>query len=261
MSRYTPEQHEQHAHSVWRDGITILREHFSPELIQRWAEAFAPMLEEAIGGAPNRGAHRHYVTLPLAAPFADPGVLADEDILAIVDRLMGPDPVLCQLATDTPVLGSDYQALHRDTPPLFPETALETPAFQLAVNFPLCDVTLENGPFETSRGTHMMARQLALASIERGEIKLEPVSMRRGDVMIRDVRAIHRGTPNRTAQPRPMVVLGYSRRWLWRPEVHIEVPRAVLDSMPQRLQALLRFNPVLDAGERPDGERYQNFMY
>jgi ectoine hydroxylase-related dioxygenase (phytanoyl-CoA dioxygenase family) len=75
------------------------------------------------------------------------------------------------------------------------------------------------------------------------------------------VRAIHRGTPNRTSQPRPMVVLGYSRRWLWRPEVHIDVPRTVLDAMPPRLQALLRFNPVLDAGAPPTGERYQNFMY
>ena len=32
--------------------------------------------------------------------------------------------------------------------------------------------------------------------------------------MIRDVRHIHRGTPNFTDTPRPMVVIGYSRRWL-----------------------------------------------
>ncbi|MBB5508233.1 hypothetical protein HDG35_004514 [Paraburkholderia sp. JPY681] len=32
--------------------------------------------------------------------------------------------------------------------------------------------------------------------------------MELGDVMIRDVRALHRGTPNRTEAPRPMVVIG-----------------------------------------------------
>ncbi len=39
--------------------------------------------------------------------------------------------------------------------------------------------------------------------------------MRPGDVMIRDVRALHRGTPNHTNEPRPMVVIGYSLRWLF----------------------------------------------
>ena len=32
--------------------------------------------------------------------------------------------------------------------------------------------------------------------------------------------------PGRTDTPRPMVVIGYSRRWLHRPEVHIRVPRS-----------------------------------
>ncbi len=44
-----------------------------------------------------------------------------------------------QLATDTPVRGSEYQDWRRDTPPLF-DDAPETQSFQLAVNFPLVDV-------------------------------------------------------------------------------------------------------------------------
>ncbi len=32
-------------------------------------------------------------------------------------------------------------------------------------------------------------------------------------------------TPNRTNEPRPMVVIGYSRRWLFRPEVGMTIPR------------------------------------
>lgn len=80
----------------------------------------------------------------------------------------------------------------------------ETPSFQLAVNFPLIDVTEENGPFDVARGTHMMSKGEALRRLESGEVKLEPVLLKSGDVMIRDVRHLHRGTPNRTNTPRPM---------------------------------------------------------
>ncbi|TFW21761.1 phytanoyl-CoA dioxygenase [Massilia arenosa] len=270
MPRYSADDHDLHAGAVRRDGITVLRQHFAPALLRTWAEAFAPLLDAHLAAQPtgtssaNRGAARHYVTLPFSGAFADPAVFADDDLLAIVDRLVGPDPVMCQLATDTPLPGSDYQPLHRDTPPLFPETAMETPPFQLAVNFPLCDVTLDNGPFETTRGTHLMGREAALAGIERGAIAVQPVTMALGDVMIRDVRAIHRGTPNRTAVQRPMVVVGYSRRWLLRPEVHIDVPQQVLDGLPHHARHLLRYNPVVaDAASASAAapERYQSFMY
>ena len=263
MARYSSEQHDGFASELRRDGITVLRGHFAPALMQAWAAAFSPLLQAHLlhAARENRGAARHYVTLPLAGVFADPAVFADDDILAIVDRVVGPDPVLCQLATDTPLQGSDYQILHRDTPALLPETAGETPPFQLAVNFPLCDVTIENGAFETSRGTHMMPRDQALAAVASGAIAVAPLTMRLGDVMIRDVRALHRGTPNRTDVARPMVVLGYSRSWLMRPEVHIDVPSSVLALLPPRARRLLRNNPVIDGAPAPAGERYQSFMY
>lgn len=202
------------------------------------------------------------MTLPFRAPFADPSIYEDEDMLAIVESLVGEDAVMCQLATDTPLLGSDYQDVHRDAPPLFPETGTETPPFQLAINFPLVDITLENGPMEITRGTHMMSKAEGLQRMESGEVKLEPVTMQLGDVMIRDVRGLHRGTPNYTSVPRPMVVIGYSRRWLFRPEVSIRVPRAALDTLSERARHLLRFNPIVEsAEEKPNVEVYQSFAY
>lgn len=75
---------------------------------------------------------------------------------------------------------------------------------------------------------------------------LEPVHTQMGDVVIRDVRGLHRGTPNNSATPRPMGVLGYSPRWLRRPEVGIQVPRAVLDTASPRLRELVRFEPVVE---------------
>ncbi|HKR01023.1 MAG TPA: phytanoyl-CoA dioxygenase family protein [Pyrinomonadaceae bacterium] len=263
--RYSHSEIEAFAQAILRDGYCLLREHFPAATLDKWREAFAPLLERHIareGHMQNRGPLRYYVTLPFAAPFSDPLVFEDEDVLAIVERLVGEDTVMCQLATDTPLLGSEYQDVHRDALPLFPETGEETPPFQLAVNFPLVDVTIENGPFEITRGTHMVSKEEGLRRLAAGEIQLEPLVMRVGDVMIRDVRALHRGTPNRTKVPRPMVVIGYSRRWLFRPEVSIRIPRAALDQLSERARRLLRFNPVVDSlDEEPETEVYQSFAY
>jgi len=264
MSRYSPEQQQAMADEFNREGIVILREHFPREKMQAWADAFAPLLQAHLGGLGNdsRGANRHYITLPFTGVFADESIFTDPNVLAVVEKVAGRDPVMCQLASDTPLLGSDYQALHRDTPALFPEAGFETPSFQLAVNFPLCDVTLENGPFETTRRTHRMLRDDAFAKVESGEIGIEAVPMQLGDVMIRDVRALHRGTPNKTDTPRPMVVIGYSRNWLNRPEVHIDIPQATWDQLSGQARQLLRHNPVVqEIGAVAREETYKSFMY
>ena len=263
--RYSQTEIEAFTRAVLADGFCILREHFSRATLERWREAFTPLLATHIareGHLKNRGPARYYVTLPFAEPFADPSIFEDDDVLAVCERLVGRDLVMCQLATDTPLLGSVYQDVHRDAPPLFPETGAETPPFQLAVNFPLVDVTLENGPFEITRATHMISREEGLRRLAAGEIQLEPLVMRLGDVMIRDVRGLHRGTPNLTDAPRPMVVIGYSRRWLFRPEVSIRVPRDILQILSERARGMLRFNPVVGSlDEQPDAEVYQSFAY
>jgi hypothetical protein len=263
--RYSEPEIEAFTRSVLNDGFCILRDHFSAATLDAWREAFTPLLEAHIereGHLRNRGPARYYVTLPFMPPFADPQIYEDEDVLAVCQRLVGEDMVMCQLASDTPLNGSAYQDVHRDALPLFPETGRETPPFQLAVNFPLVDVVPENGPFEVARGTHRMSKSEGMRQIEEGRIKLEPILMRAGDVMVRDVRGLHRGTPNGTDTPRPMVVIGYSRRWLFRPEVSIRIPRAAVGNLSGRARQLLRFNPVVESLEDlPQGESYQLFAY
>lgn len=264
--RYTAAQHDAFARDFDRDSLVVLRDHIPREKLRRWQEAFQPLLAagiEAERGNSSRGSERYYVTLPFVAPFADPSIYEDPDILAIVERVAGPEPVLCQLASDTPLKGSDFQPWHSDTPPLFPERGdNDTPSFQLAVNFPLCDVTDANGPFETTFGSHRMLKAAAMAALNDGSLPVHSLKMALGDVMIRDVRAVHRGTPNRTDEPRPMVVLGYSRRWLNRPEVHIRVPRSAWEGLSDTGRQLLRNNPVVDdADAGPRGESYRAFAY
>lgn len=263
MSRYTKDELDALADEFDRNGFVILPNLFAREKLIRWREAFDKLLDERVraGSTAVRGANRHYITLPFRAPFADESMFADPDLLGVVERVAGDDPVMCQLATDTPLHGSDYQDIHRDTPALF-DNFPETPSFQLAVNFPLCDVTPENGPLETTVGTHRLHPRDALAEYEKGRFPLEAVTMKLGDVMIRDVRALHRGTPNRTDEPRPMVVIGYSRNWYFRPEVHIDVPEAVYASLSARAKRLLRTMPrVPGEGTEAGGETYTKFAY
>jgi ectoine hydroxylase-related dioxygenase (phytanoyl-CoA dioxygenase family) len=261
--RYSNEALDAYAKTFERDGMVLLTQHFSKDTLALWRRAFDGILAQRLKESATavRGPARHYITLPFASIFADERIFCDPDVLAIVERVAGDDPTMCQLATDTPLRGSDYQDVHRDTPALF-DGLPETPSFQLAVNFPLCDVTAENGPFETTLGTHRMNAQDAMQAYAAGELPLHAIPMKLGDVMIRDVRALHRGTPNRTDSPRPMVVIGYSRSWYFRPEVHIDVPRDVYQGLSARAKRLLRYMPQVDSVDAlQSGESYIKFAY
>jgi len=257
---------KERADEVRRTGSTIIPNVLPVDKIDELNRVFQPLLEENIrmeGGKGNRGPNRYYITPSFCSPWTDPAIIDNDIIMAIVTELVGADGVFCQLATDTPCQGSEYQELHRDTQSLFPEWEHETPPYQLAVNFALVDCTPENGPFEMTLSTHMLPKDEALRRIKSGEIPIQQVLMKRGDVLIRDVRHIHRGTPNKTDQPRPMVVLGYSRRWLFRPEVQIRVAREILEQVPERTRQWLRFNPVYNTLEeaQKNEELYRSFAY
>lgn len=263
--RYDESERRAIALAFERDGFVVLREHFDPAAVAVWRKAFMPLLEQHLASPDrreNRGNARHYITIPFRAPFADPRFYEDADIIAICRLLVGDDMWMCQLASDTPLIGSAYQDVHRDAPPLFPELGTETPAFQLAVNFPLVDVTRANGPTEIARGTHLEPKESGFERLERGDVGLEAVEMRIGDVMIRDVRGLHRGTPNTTDSARPMIVIGYSRRWLFRPEVAVRVARSVWNELTDDQRYLLRFNPIVDDSEASvENEVYRTFAF
>ncbi|MCK6551252.1 phytanoyl-CoA dioxygenase family protein [Myxococcota bacterium] len=240
---------------VRAEGFCVVEGFFPREKLLRWRDALLALLRERIteGTASARGHQRYYASLPFTAPWADPRIYEDPDLLAIVERLGGGDIVMPELASDTPLPGAEHQVIHRDATQRSKDLPDLDPAepFQFAVNFPLVDVTVDKAPFEIVRGTHVISDEEAKALVASGEAerRLEPLLMKVGDVMIRDVRGLHRGSPNRTSEPRPMIVVGYNRRAHQRPQLRIYVPKAEHARLSARAKKLLEPNPIVDSLE------------
>ncbi|MBF2006489.1 MAG: phytanoyl-CoA dioxygenase family protein [Chlorogloeopsis fritschii C42_A2020_084] len=262
IANYTATDLDRFAQELNRDGICVIRGLFERNLIDEWAKAFDLLLRERQnqpGGLAPREIARYYLTLPWVTPFANTEVFANPVILGIFDRVFPQEYVMAQLGADIPVQGSDYQEIHRDFRPLFSDRVV-TPLYALAVNFPLVEVTAENGPFQMARGTHVLPRDEGLAKIASGEIPMESFYMQPGDVMIRTPLALHRGSPNRTSQPRPMIVMGYVMHWLHTAKVDLTLPRDYYESLPEKIKQLLRCQ-VVERLPKEKVETYVNFKY
>ena len=250
------------AEELNRDGICVIRGLFDKGLISEWAQAFDTLLQERQnrpGGLAPREQARYYLTLPWIPPFSNPEVFANPVILGVLDRVFAQEYVMVQLGADVPFLGSDYQEVHRDFRPLFSDQVV-TPLYALSVNFPLVEVTAENGPFQMARGTHVLPRDEGLVKVANSEIPMDSFYMMPGDVTIRTPLALHRGSPNKTCKPRPMVVMGYVMHWLHTPHVDLTLQRDYYQSLPEQVRQLLRCQ-VVDQLAEEKVETYVEFKY
>lgn len=260
--QFTASELDQLAEDLKRDGICILRGCYERAWVEKWADAFTRLFEQrqrVPGGLAPREQARYYLTFPWVPPFADSHAFANVNILGVLNRVFAQEYVMVQLGADIPVQGSDYQEIHRDFRPLFTDQFV-TPLYALAVNFPLVEVTEDNGPFQMARGTHRLPREEGLAKVRRGEIPMESFLMGPGDVAIRTPLALHRGSPNRTPRPRPMVVMGYVMHWLHTPKVELTLARDYYDSLPESQRKLLRCQ-VADQLSADKKETYVEFKY
>jgi ectoine hydroxylase-related dioxygenase (phytanoyl-CoA dioxygenase family) len=177
--------------------------------------------------------------MPFTPPCFAPEFFFDPGILAIVRALLGERIVADQWGCDAPILGSEYQQPHVDyARPLFAELPdLELPPYMIVVSFGLVPIASANGAIEIAPGTHRLPRGVA-----SGAIPLQPVPLALGDVLIRHPWALHRGTPNTTAEPRPLLSIRYVRRWYADASREVcTIPWAVWKSLTLEQQAILRF--------------------
>jgi hypothetical protein len=239
---FTPADLDRLAEDLNRNGVCIMPGLLDRALIVEWADAFGALFLERQGysdGLVAREPGRYRLGLPWLPPFTDERVFANPVVLGVLDRVFAQEYVLVQFAADVAVLGSESQEVHRDLPPLFTEQVV-TPAFAVTVDFPLVEVTEENGPFQLARGTHLLPQPDGLARIAAGEMPLHSLLLKPGDVVLRSPLALGRGAPNRTRAPRPLVSLAYVMHWLHTPWAELLVPRDSYEGLPESTRRLLR---------------------
>ncbi len=249
----TPEEVQTKADEIRMNGYTLIPNVFSAEKIGTMLERFDVLLEaKRVKESTNRGANRFQMHLPFEPPFADPLLYENPDILAITENLFGADQILTYFASDTPFPGSDYQKVHLDCRLPFPEAPFGVPVYSVVLNMPLVDFTEENGPLELwPGGTHMIAqpKDLERLAAQMPSVRLLPKA---GDLLLRDARVWHRGTPSNGSRSRPNLALVYSRGW-FRFEgqpYRMKIPRATYEAFSDRMKSLCRYCALLE----PDGQ-------
>jgi Phytanoyl-CoA dioxygenase (PhyH) len=234
-----------------RNGFCVLRAHLPTALIDACREALWPILLaylESHSEEANRGPHRHFLPMPFEPPCFTPEFFFDAGVLSMVRGVMDDRVVADQWGCDVALRGSQNQEAHVDYQrPLFAEAPdLLLPSYVLVVNFGLIGISPAHGPIEIAPGTHRMRRAEAARAVESGEIGMQPVPLEIGDVLIRHPWGLHRGTPNTTGTPRPLVTVRYVRRWYGDHSRGVNsIPRGVWQALTPEQQGVMRF-PVQD---------------
>jgi len=218
------------------EGWVVLPERLPIELVSALREGFLPLLERHVSerqpheGGPNRGVERYGVFVPFRPPFDDPRLVENPMVLDVLENVLGPDLECSYFGSDTPFPGAEFQPVHQDGEPLFPEWNAHLPPYAVILNVCLVDVDRHRGPLELFPGP--------------GEPPpgADPVPFLgpAGTLLLRDIRLWHRGSPNRSDRARPMLSLLYNRPWfrfgIGRPTMN----RSHYEALSQRGRTLLR---------------------
>lgn len=203
--------------AVERDGIAGLPGAFAPEWVTRLRADFDAADTDARarpGGTVGRGPHRYYFSLPpeRLSGFAD--LVTHPWVTALSQRMLGPDWAVAEIGFDVPLPGALDQPWHRDFR-MPAETRAGGRLTSLAFNLTTVTVTPDLGPLEIAPGTHretgddfehgMFPPADAGGAYAARAVRTLP---RLGDASVRTGLTIHRGTRNRSAVSRPVLILG-----------------------------------------------------
>jgi len=195
------------------------------------------------------------ISSPMCKPFLDPLVIQNPFAMQILSSALGEDFfAYLPYGSNTAWPGSPVQHIHRDSGHLFPDTPYVLPMSTAVVNIPLVDFSQENGATEVWPASHLIAdaqteQKLSLEARVK-ELPSVRVIMPAGSVVVRDMRCWHRGMPNRTAQPRPMLALVYFRKFHHLPNDATTFRRSIdpgiWDQFSEPVQHIYRFNQPLN---------------
>ena len=231
---------------IYGDGIIALKGAFAAEWADRLHEDVMALFAEArtiVGGVLPRGPERWYVEVQPERIRGFVDIATHPWFVAVCKAVLGRDYRIVEVGFDIPFPGAADQPWHRDFPS--PEATLTGRRLNsLAFNLTTVDTRPDHGPFEIALGTQWDdiagARDGMFPDkahwdryISRAVQKLP----QRGDISARSALTIHRGTANRSNEPRPVLVVGVDAPDATNANHHdLQVTRGYLDGLPARVR-------------------------
>ncbi|KAF2802205.1 uncharacterized protein BDZ99DRAFT_401728, partial [Mytilinidion resinicola] len=258
--------------ALHRDGLVVIEDiitHTTLSHLNTCMVSDALILQSAGDSSPyNYNLGNIQQDPPLTRPFFSPTLFLNPLARQIIHSVLGPRSRLSFISANsamppTPTSPPQSQPVHSDA-----DFAHPASPFALVLNIPLVDMTPANGSTEVWLGTHSLSSlsaqegahgerasgRIAPALLEERRAERAPSQpvVKRGSIVLRDLRLWHAGKPNRTQDVRVMLALIHFAAWFRNP-MRVEFDedlREVLESAGGDLQVQSVFVPRAELEER-----------
>ncbi|WWC60943.1 uncharacterized protein I303_103519 [Kwoniella dejecticola CBS 10117] len=256
--------------ALFKDGVVVLQNAIDVEVIDKLNEKMKEDTAKILGGAVkgihwNQGADKGNVSQvpPILEEYMFPQVYANKLAASVLSCVLGPQPELHYIRSNT-LLGNTEtrQKVHKDVR----GRHLSHP-YAIAQNICLIDVTPENGSTELWLGTNNSSPWTDHEAMHLGfvaENKLEerrkirpPVytPVKKGSLILRDLRLWHAGMPNHTEETRVMLAFVYFASW-YRNTMKQKFPR----SLKPTIEAMEKESNTKIVVEYVDNEEVKDYL-
>jgi Phytanoyl-CoA dioxygenase (PhyH) len=274
-----PDEIERAAALFHRDGFVAVRDAVPPDQLDRLRDAAADVIERLVAADPEGAVGGGAGGLPHRYSFG--GTSAS--------RHLFHRPEWCELIdmpTTTPILGAifgspnyivygcggdmafpgaiEYQGLHSDNvwtelhDPVGGVCMRDLPVPSVHINFPLVDLTPENGPIRQIPGTHRSRAPIPRLADEPEWMRFSTICpLPAGSAIIRDARCWHGGTPNLSRDVRAMPNVEYFAPWFRSEAVQRTMSFERWQTLTPHAQRISRYVVGLP-GERVVGEGFHH---
>jgi hypothetical protein len=257
-----------------RDGFVAVRDALDADQLDRLRSAAGEVITTLVEADPDASVGGGAGGLPHRYSFGGTSV----------SRHMFHRPEWCQLIdlpTTTPILTSifgspdyvvygaggdlalpgaiEYQGLHSDNvwtelhDPVGGLTMRDLPVPVVHINFPIVDLTPENGPIRQIPGSHRSRAPIPTLADEPEWMRLSTVCpLPAGSAIIRDARCWHGGTPNLSRDVRAMPNVEFMAPWFRSEALNRSMSHDTWETLSPHAQRVSRY-VVAERGETIPG--------
>ena len=275
----SPEEIERAAMLFHRDGFVAVRDALDPDQLNRLREGAASVISDLVsadpagavgggaGGLPHRysfggtSASRHMFHRPEWCELIDMPTTTP-----ILEAIFGSlNYIVYGAGGDLALPGAiEYQGLHSDNvwselhDPVGGVSMRDLPVPSVHINFPLVDLTPENGPIRQIPGTHRSRAPIPRLAEEPEWMRFSTVCpLPAGSAIIRDARCWHGGTPNLSREVRAMPNVEYFAPWFRSEAIVRSMSFERWQTLSPHGQRIARY-VVCDKGEAVIGEGFSH---